>query len=554
MKRKAMLLPRHRSFVIIALCLTVLAGCTPSQLWFGATVTPTLTPSPSPTPTPALPLIAAALAPVVGKHGVPQAGEYDELKPGPHRVVLLDGSGVLHAWNSELPGEWLPSALGEAELVVILEEQVVAIDSQFYTSASGSGSTYQVTRYRYEMPVQIRNAQTGRVVEETTLKGSEPGPYPLTMRAGQTRISGSRVDKEDLIVWVGQFVWRQVLKGHTRWIVNATFSPDSQLLATGAFDGSLRLWLVANGALLLTVQEDDPYLSSTRAPGQITFSPDGQLLAWTYENTTRMRDLSNSKTLYSLDDCSSPVFSPDGQMFATQGSDHSIDLRRVSDGEVLVTFKGHTEYVSSMDFLPDGQMLASYSNDGTVRLWRVSDGALRQLIDIGNKEPYCYENYNEVEFSPNGRELAIGSFDMWNNINENVRIWDVELNALYTLPDVHRWRVAVAFSPDGDILAAAGGDVRLWRVSDFGLLQTLEGDRSSSEVAFSPDGQYLADENGNLWRVADGKLLATFTVSGSYYPTWVQISPDGQYLVLMGKYKSLIQLIRIQKILEAIED
>ncbi len=556
MKMKAMPAPLCKAIVAMTISLAMLAGCTSSQTWFGAarsTATPTLTPSPSPTPTPALPSIARSLAPVADQQGVPEAGEYDEYKPGPHRVVLLDGSGALHAWNSELPDEWLPFSLGEAELVVILqEEQEVAYGSQLYISDSGFVST--VTRYRYEMPVQIRNAQTGRVVDETTVKGSEPGPYPLTMPAGQTRISGGRVEKEDLIVWVGKYVWQQVLKGHTRWIVNAAFSPDSQMLATGAYDGSLRLWRVANGALLLTVQEDDPYLSSTRAPRHITFSPDGQLLAWTYENTTRMRDLSNSNTLYSLDDCSTPVFSPDGQIFATQGDDHRIDLRQVSDGELLFTLKGHTEHVSSMDFSPDGQMLASYSNDGTVRLWQVSDGALLHYIDIGNRQPYSFEDYNEVEFSPNGRELAIGSYDSDNNINENVRIWDVDLNTLYTLPGEHTWRASVEFSPNGEILASAAGEVRLWRVSDFGLLHTLGGERGSEKVAFSPDGQYIVDDNGSLWRVADGKLLVTFDVKGAYYPTFVQFSPDGQYLVLMGKDDSLIQLIQIQKIMEAIED
>jgi WD40 repeat protein len=69
---------------------------------------------------------------------------------------------------------------------------------------------------------------------------------------------------------------------------------------------------------------------------------------------------------------------------------------------------------------------------------------------------------------------------------------------------------AVAFSPDGRLLATTGGDgaVKLWSVSTGRTLHRLEGGTNwLCSVAFSPDGKTLAATGGGddvqLWDLVE---------------------------------------------------
>jgi WD40 repeat protein len=96
---------------------------------------------------------------------------------------------------------------------------------------------------------------------------------------------------------------------------------------------------------------------------------------------------------------------------------------------------------------------------------------------------------------------------------------------------------ALAFSPDGSLLAAAGGkpgrngEVKLWDVAAHRLVRTLEGHKDNIlGVAFSPDGQRLAtcsyDKFVIVWDLQSGEPIHTLSnhVDAVYAVSW---SPDG---------------------------
>src|SRR6266487_1931270 len=100
-----------------------------------------------------------------------------------------------------------------------------------------------------------------------------------------------------------------------------------------------------------------------------------------------------------------------------------------------------------------------------------------------------------VAFSPDGRLLASASWD------KTIKLWDASTGAALQTLEGHLGAVtAVAFSPDGRLLASASGDktVKLWDASTGAALQTLEGHLGAvTAVAFSPDSKLLASASGD---------------------------------------------------------
>ncbi|MCI0460436.1 MAG: protein kinase, partial [Gemmataceae bacterium] len=118
-------------------------------------------------------------------------------------------------------------------------------------------------------------------------------------------------------------------------------------------------------------------------------------------------------------------------------------------------------------------------------------------------------------------------------------LWRLGHPEVQTLQEHTGQVTSVAFSPDGQRLAAASNDgpigmVKIWEASTGKELLTLKGHTEVVwSVAFSPDGQRLAsasyDRTVKLWESATGKELLTFKGHTTAVRS-VAFSPDGQRL------------------------
>jgi len=220
----------------------------------------------------------------------------------------------------------------------------------------------------------------------------------------------------------------------------------------------------------------------------------------------------------------SVAFSHDGDTLACSEADNTIrlwNLKALSAPRVFaVTHEGvWNETAASLIFSPDDKLLAGIV-DFAVGIWNVQTGKVEKVLKGGITEGMRKLLQRSLEESGEEQpeEPAAGP---WNG-------------------DIPTMLFAVAFSPDGKLMASDAGD--LWDLQTGKLLRTTSG---SSSVAFSPDGKTYATGGfespeaevmmagggkgaAKIWDVETGELRRQLVGKDGYRAVSVAFSGDGK--------------------------
>jgi WD40 repeat protein len=281
------------------------------------------------------------------------------------------------------------------------------------------------------------------------------------------------------------------------------FSPDGTTLASTEFEldrqqkktiASVRLSEVNTGKEIRKISAEQRSAASALA-----YSPDGKMVAFSYLNHIYLHETGTGKELHDIGvplGVTALAFAPDGKTLAAKTQNRTVHLIDVTSGEnthrlgedqaarrvnvVGLRFGGND--LGALAFSPDGKMIAT-GDGNTLRQWDAATGK-EQPLAAGHRGPV-----SQVSVAADGKTLvSIG--------NDNViRCWDLadgrEIGAFHEPAGT----TTMAVAPDGKTVACAGNGpaIQLIDVATGKPVRQLKGHApTTAAIAFSPDGKLLA--------------------------------------------------------------
>ncbi|KIK93521.1 hypothetical protein PAXRUDRAFT_510004 [Paxillus rubicundulus Ve08.2h10] len=331
--------------------------------------------------------------------------------------------------------------------------------------------------------------------------------------------------------------------GDDRPISQVRFSPNSKILATGSWSGTVKLWNVPACTPMRTLRGHadrvggvawHPQATLTQGKGLVNLvsgAGDMSVNLWSLDSDSPLAVMKGH-----ADRICRVAFHPSGNYVASASFDTSWRLWDVTTAKELLLQEGHAKEVYSVEFQDDGALVASGGLDAIGRVWDLRTGRTAMVLD-GHVQAIF-----GIAFSPNGYQIATGAGD------DTIRIWDMRsLRALYTIPahvsnvsDVRFFRSDQL--PDTTKLVN-GGVVMDGIEDDLDKSSDKESNATLEEWGYR-SGLYFAsagyDGFVKLWSADDWQLLRTLTTDSGKVMS-VDLSGDGQ-LLASGTYNRNFQL------------
>jgi WD40 repeat protein len=268
------------------------------------------------------------------------------------------------------------------------------------------------------------------------------------------------------------------LTGHTGSVDAVTFSPDGETLVTSGDDPAVMVWDVSDRQRPRHVARLEGH--TTGWVRSLVFTRDGRTLAsFGFDHKIILWDFTDPGAPHRIgqplightDIVWGAAFSRDGRALFSEGIDDKGLIWDLSDRDrprLAVEFSSADRFVLS----PDGRILAVASPSGVISLWDVTDPVHpRRLKDALTDILAGRDSYGTVEvlaFSPDGTLLAGAT-------REGTEVWDVRDPGSPSHLSARSNTVVprgalVEFSPDGRQLTIGStgtdGVITIWDVSD----------------------------------------------------------------------------------------
>jgi eukaryotic-like serine/threonine-protein kinase len=346
--------------------------------------------------------------------------------------------------------------------------------------------------------------------------------------------------------------WLRVLTAHPEGIAAWAAPPSGDRFAAAGADQRLRLWSLRVHQAVREfpghADEINAVAVSPRGDGIVTGAADRAVGRFQPGSPTPFTALRGHEA-----PVSSVAVSADGRLAATGSWDDSVRLWDLASGQCLAAFSGHEGGgVLAVAFAPDQHLLA-VSYDNVIKRWSIRTGESDKIF---RPEP---QPLTAAAFSSDGRLLLTGGCarrDQYRCQQGRLVLWDLDREqSLIDRPchDDNIW--GVALSPDTRLAASVSAGA-------LGLhpLNPIEGPafpraprRVLRAVAFSPNGRWLAaaGDDGAIILLAPPNPDPIVILPGSPSPlSALAFTPDSSAILSAGKDR----LLRLTPLLPTLLD
>jgi WD40 repeat protein len=353
----------------------------------------------------------------------------------------------------------------------------------------------------------------------------------ITERAGQP-IQPEGEDALRRAVQVSRL--RLTIPAHMAAVWDVAFSPDGKMLATVGSDATVKIWNISSQtAGSFTGQPLYAFTDLMSDATSVAFSPDGsKLAAGSYDGIVIIWDMGTGSKLLTLSGHTASInkvaFSPDGTTIVTASNDNTAKVWGVDTGQLLFDLVGHTAEVTGVVFSPSGNTIVTAGLNGELILWNASTGEM-ESSPLSTRCP----NANDIAIDPVNSYLAIANSCLTAEMQQLP-----DGNWIFDMTQHTDIVSAVAFSPDGSLMASASRDNTVIVVDAYRNTPkfTLIDSNDIYAMAFSPDGKYIAtgdlDGQVKLW---DANPINGYELAGvqahSLRIDGMEFSPDQTHLI-----------------------
>jgi WD40 repeat protein len=366
--------------------------------------------------------------------------------------------------------------------------------------------------------IYLLNSYTQEVIEHWSM---DVPVNVITFSPDSQLLAGGLADNSVRIWRTSDGELLQTMTWHTEPVVDVKFSPDGKEVLSASGDGTARLWNVSDGELLATFSSSENIYREQ----VVAFSHDGQLVGFSSDDTMCVWHVADQKQLWCLSDTPSTsiAFSPDSSEIAVVNLG-IVRILSAKTGKGIKTFDGQMNGIVAYAINPQTGDIATVSDDGIIRIWDSEDGNVNWEHRHRNNE------VSQVKFDSSGNQLLILDREGLVSVNATSGKTTDKIDSTGILS------YAYNIGENKVITCDTGGDIFVYSADDLKVATSYDfnEDYYTSSCAISPDGMlFVLVGKGKGWVIGDTTNPSSsqpLLITGDS-PSWFMFSPDHKYLV-----------------------